>query len=287
MFARGAGRGQIIKTQEAMATNLLEDTPLYRIIPLERFLQMLQSRKNTLVSPSLWEDPFEILLDRDLMDKISSKGPIPDDAPIQTLNYEGWYAQCWSRIKESDSLWKVFTHGEKQRCVKIETTVGKLLDSTKGIPIDVRIILDKVLYGDIEDGSFLKKVEKHFEHNERFMDEPQLYITSLLFTKRSAFQYEEEVRLLAYVPNHVRAAKVYEYDIDPFSLITKVILDPWTPQESIKAVTTAINAFVPTKKSSNMFKVEPSLLYDKKKQNKKFIESIYEPNQSLNQINYN
>jgi hypothetical protein len=33
--------------------------PLYRIMPLEQFLQIVLEGKNTLVRPHLWEDPYE------------------------------------------------------------------------------------------------------------------------------------------------------------------------------------------------------------------------------------
>ena len=39
-------------------------TPIYRYLPVERFLEMIESQTNTLTHLSLWEDPFEAFLIR-------------------------------------------------------------------------------------------------------------------------------------------------------------------------------------------------------------------------------
>lgn len=35
------------------------DRNIYRIVEFKRFQQIFEGRSNTLVSPALWEDPFE------------------------------------------------------------------------------------------------------------------------------------------------------------------------------------------------------------------------------------
>lgn len=40
------------------------NTPLFMILPLERFLQMLKNKQNTLVQPSSWDDPFEKMINK-------------------------------------------------------------------------------------------------------------------------------------------------------------------------------------------------------------------------------
>lgn len=256
---------------------LKDDTPLYRILPLERFLQFLTERKNTLVSPFEWEDPFEILFDSKFIDYIKKKYLIVGKAPILKLNYQNWFAQCWSKVKESDAMWRVFTKNTTQRCVKIETLYKNLNEITKYIGNDVRYYLKAVKYGNIDDHSFLKKIDEWedvFPVSDDDTDEDRRnFEARTLLTKRSAFMCEEEVRLLAYVTNPKKGNKIFDYDIDPLDLITGVQLDPWTPKETYKAIEIAINACL--MKGRDRIKVKPSVLYDSKTSKRILLDQIY------------
>lgn len=254
---------------------LTDKTKLYRIMPLERFLEMLYEHKNTLISPSLWDDPFEILFDEELIEKINKRSKIPTNAPVYNLRYEDWYGQSWSCIKESDSLWRAYTSGKKQRCVKIETTVKKLIASTKDIHNGETFILKIIDYGDIEDGSFLENADNIFDIYKNIVDESMLLPCSFLFAKRRAFQYENEVRLIAHAPNN-KKGRVYEYDTNVVEFIDNVELDPWTPKESVEAIKKAIQACVINEKITTKIKVSHSVLYDKSELIDKLLKSIYE-----------
>ena len=94
------------------------DIPIYRIVKIERFFELLVNNKNTLVSPSLWEDPFEAF---------TSKAKIKIDGKLIMPNNRVW-GQCWTtRINETDAMWRIYTPDKNG--VKIRTTARKLIDS--------------------------------------------------------------------------------------------------------------------------------------------------------------
>ena len=42
--------------------NIDWDTPIYRVYPIDRLTQLFNDKKNTLVKPLMWDDPFENLV---------------------------------------------------------------------------------------------------------------------------------------------------------------------------------------------------------------------------------
>ena len=171
---------------------LTDDVRLYRIMPLERFLQMLQDRKNVLVSPSLWDDPFEVLFDEKSIKEIKKKlnNDIAPDAPINNLDYKKWFGQCWCMQEESDALWRVLTQNRQQRSVKIKTSFKDLNKITKSRNKDVKYDIRVVKYGVLEDGSYMKKIDSWINELSSSANEdegnPLTLVKSLLLTKRKA-----------------------------------------------------------------------------------------------------
>ncbi|MBQ9186697.1 MAG: hypothetical protein IJ144_02590 [Prevotella sp.] len=111
-----------------MAKELPDDTRLYRIMPLERLLQMLDSKENTLVKPKLWDDPYEKNISNLWKDGTLY---LPNNycCGIKMPISKGWYGQCWTLNEESDALWRTYTKGMQHRSVKISTTVKQLRES--------------------------------------------------------------------------------------------------------------------------------------------------------------
>ena len=260
--------------KEKLAKELSDDTSLYRIMPLERLLQMLVDKENVLVSPSLWDDPLELLVDDKLLEEVNHRHQIPEDAPIYKCieNNHKWYAQCWSYTEESDAMWRIYSHDKAQRCVRIETTFGKLQRSYRRYNgKDTEFFLKPVRYGRLNTGDYLEQAESVFDEDDA-MQNMQLSIEACIhLLKHEAYRHENEVRLLAFVPNLKPVAKCYSYSINPVTLIKTIVLDPWTPKESVNAITTAIKKCAKTGK----LKVERSDLYEKKQLVDKLFKSIY------------
>lgn len=215
------------------------DIRLYRIMPLERFLQMLTSRKNVLVRPSLWNDPYERLL-KNAIKKGCDDRKVPFDESC-------WFGQCWSENSESDALWQIFTKSTLARGVKITTRASLLRDSLaveeqKGNKV---FFLERVKYvSRSEDKCIMDSLTEAYSYKWGY-DEEYLVITckdqfdndfnvmaaSMLLTKRSAFEHEREIRLLCYCKERQSDDKVYEYEIANWcNFIEEIQLDPWTPK---------------------------------------------------------
>ena len=96
------------------------DDHIYRIISYDRFLEMFDSCKNTLVKPKLWEDTFENIT-------LKSKLRYPCGSEIVLDTHERLYGQCWTTSKASDAMWRIYS--PDKRSVRIRTTINKLLTS--------------------------------------------------------------------------------------------------------------------------------------------------------------
>jgi hypothetical protein len=76
--------------------NLLDildpDVPLFGIYSKHRFLDLLRIRKNALVKPRHWNDPFENFFLRSVVTR-----PRNERISIGGLA-EDWYGQCWQPV---------------------------------------------------------------------------------------------------------------------------------------------------------------------------------------------
>jgi len=82
------------------------DEPVYRIFPLWYFEEALRLRQLVLVNPAVWEDPYEVLPERLMLQDLR-----PDNFKEKMFNVflRPAYAQCWSRTKESDTLMRAYS----------------------------------------------------------------------------------------------------------------------------------------------------------------------------------
>jgi hypothetical protein len=90
---------------------------VYRITTLERLYRLFESRKNVLVRPRLWDDPYENFI---LRQRVRHKS-----GEIREYNYhESIYGQCWTFHKASDAMWRIYAPGGDG--VRIRTTINDL-----------------------------------------------------------------------------------------------------------------------------------------------------------------
>ena len=110
--------------RDANAIYLSLDDDIYRIFSFNRFVEMLKTGKNTLVRPSMWEDPFEnVLFNHNYVDRKEGR-PI-DVSSIR----DSWYGQCWTYKKEEcDGLWRTYSNNGATRCVRVKTSVRKIFE---------------------------------------------------------------------------------------------------------------------------------------------------------------
>jgi hypothetical protein len=240
----GKNLDEVLKTN---AIGIKESTKIYRIFPLEVFLEIIQSKKLALAKPSTWEDPNENFL-------LNAIIHIEGGCDIHQNSV--YYASCWTTQKECDGMWH--RHG-KNIGVKVSTTVRKLFsylyDHNNPIP-EMCYFIGKVDY--LSD----KKIKLFFEEASigRMRDDSYHQEIRSLLIKRRAFKYESEVRLIFRVPDTTKPYEqlplfcklnnpwnfcdnLYKIKIDPNDIFNSVEFGPTIREEqyeSLKAILKSI-----------------------------------------------
>ena len=167
------------------------DTPVYRVFSLEKFVTSLNENNIFLVKTRKWEDPFEAFLLKQLVWKIDGS----ENYPFAESLVENFFGQCWTFLKESNFLWKIYAPNNDG--IIVRTTLRKLYDLFVDEPSDYgTFFLGKVDYWEE------KKIKEYFE-TEKNVEEllsdkgAELFLKSL-FIKRKEFEEEKEVRLIYY-----------------------------------------------------------------------------------------
>lgn len=204
--------------------NLDPQTEIYRIFSFDRFIEMIQSGRNTLVRPIMWDDTFENFL-------MGARGMYQGHPISFQPVRDSWYGQCWTIKEECDGMWRANTR-DNSRAVKVKTTVGRLFESL----YDFNNQFHNLSYfiGKVD---YIPKADiQAFLSNSLSMATQVLLHTSnipqmlTLLTKREEFEYESELRLLYCDSNRGLGNQlVYQYDINPNQLFDEAILDPFTP----------------------------------------------------------
>ncbi len=204
---------------------------------VDRFLQILESKKLTLVRPKLWDDPFESFL-------LKSKGKRKTG---EIVNFdqirEKFYGQCWTLKEESDGIWRNYAKNENE--IRVKTTVRELMeafyDKTNSCH-SLSYFIGKVDY--YPETTLRKWVEKpgylksHFDSSGKCLCK-----TALL--KRKEFDYEKEVRLIFIAPTNDSEACVsnpwdhkkdwFSFEINPSELFDSLLIDPRMPENLAKS----------------------------------------------------
>lgn len=241
---RGANKSNhLLRYVDINSINLDINTPIYRIIPLTRFYEMLENQNNVLVKPHLWEDPFENFL-------LKATGKLNDGTPVSFKSiHDSFYAQCWTTKNECDGLWRNYKCSATS-AIKIKTTISKLMERFYDLTNQFHTLsyfIGKVDY--VNDAEIID----FFQDPISLMDFKDLGFVKTLLIKRKAFAYEEEVRLIFSRPNSNEInideiknpwdnSDLFKFSIDPNDLIEEVEIDPWILPDDYKAIRREITA---------------------------------------------
>lgn len=184
-------------------SDLAPNTPLYRYVTIESFISCIEARQLLLTNANLWQDTWEMIL---------QKAPQVDAEGRRIFSsysiHEDIYGQCWSRLKESDAMWRIYSPFKTG--VQITTSVEKF-KSIDGI-----------------DGCYLGSVT-YYASIPELLEKSALSSKRRLFDfalhKRMAFSHECEVRLLKCGQPHPTQTHI-ALPIDPCTFIEGVTLDP-------------------------------------------------------------
>lgn len=194
------------------------DTPVYRVYPIDRLLELFTLRKNTLVKPALWDDPFENIIFQQ-----NAKLKSGETVHFSTIR-ERFYGQCWTlNTEETDALWRIYSSNKNG--IRVKTTFKKLWDSYYNHNDKwamVSFFIGKIKYAST------KEIQTYFENpdNLNMIFSGQGTVQTLLI-KRKEFTHENEIRLIySALEKENVTGNLYQYSIDPFDLIDELLFDP-------------------------------------------------------------
>ena len=192
---------------------LSAETRIYRIFPRMRFLQLFQEKRNALVLPTKWDDPFEnVFLRADVINSQGERGSFSFHDDV--------YGQCWTLETSSDAMWQIYSRNKD--AVRVRSTVGKLVSSLRDIQgdgADSTCFIGRVKY---VSETRLKAIGRTI-FREFLMPEA---IARSLLVKRYAYKHENEVRIVYLERKQVKHSNgVYSYGVQPSSIIDQVMVD--------------------------------------------------------------
>ena len=184
---------------------LTPQTKLYRYVDLASFMSLVETKILTLTNVNAWDNPWEAFLGKiPLVDEDGN-----DLHPTYSF-YELVFAQCWSLISESDAMWRIYS--PHKLGIRIESSVDRLQQvGSCGMGY-----IGKVIYFD----SVADLLEKEKPRRSRF---------DIAMFKRSAFEHEQEVRLLTHadcLENCDLESSRVGLPVDPSALIEGLMVDP-------------------------------------------------------------
>ena len=233
------------------------DEPIYRIFPLWFFEETLRVGNLVLVPPERWEDPFEVLPSRVIMER-----PKPyEQKPLETF-LKPAYAQCWSRTKESDTLLRAYSRVVKdphhrrntlprEEGVVVRSTPRKLLsamqDWARSRPA-MSCFIGAVRY-ESSDAIRQYLTDRISQYGPGAVGRGQLR-AELLLLKRQMFSHEAEVRMICVCD--LPEQPLMQIPVDPSSIFDEVTFDPRLEtfeQREREAVARSLNYKGPVRRS--------------------------------------
>jgi len=196
------------------------DSSIYRIIPADRLLELLETRSGVLVRPAKWEDPWESLFDATRAVRSGSTALNPSH-PIL-------YSQCWTRQYYSDAMWRAYS--PTRDGVRIRSTPRRLLESVPTTRDVDAAVIGRVRY--VSERLLLATAS-----GSRPSDAFRSCYAALM--KRRCFAFESEVRLIVIARGN---QKLYRYTLDPAQLIDQIMLHPLMTTARARALRAAIVA---------------------------------------------
>ncbi len=193
---------------------------LYRYMSFESFVGMIQHKALTFVLPELWEDPKE---STPFFQLLKQKENMYERVLLYAI-HQKTYGQCWSRLNESDAMWRIYSFNN--HAVQIKVSTEKL-----GLLPDVQIV--PVQYMDNFDIDASKGMDSFLQS---------------LAIKRTAFLHEEEVRLIKHyrfsnkedAENHVKPFCIL-YDHPQKMEILDSIFPELTMEEKVNELVCLLN----------------------------------------------
>ena len=244
-----------------MNINLTEkdlDKKIYRIISLDRLLELFSSKQNVLVKPELWEDTFENFI-------LKSNIRQSDGTVTQFEFHKKIFGQCWTLHKSSDAMWRIYS--PQKDGVRIRTTIRQLI---QGLYNTLNVAMPDA-YGCIGRVKYLSESQLMDLAHSTFMDDG-IYLGSMfnsLLVKRKAFRHEKEIRVLYedHTNSYYLNNNIFKYYFNPHEMVSQLMIDPrisYTEFKSIKNQIIEATGYKGEIKRSLLYRLPKDIILDVK-----------------------
>ena len=216
------------------------DTPIYRIMKFSTLKRIFFEKKLTLVKPKIWDDPFENFI-------LNSTGRLSDGSEFEITFRDNYYGQCWSLVKESDAMWRIYSPcSTKNKIkeydgVKVKTTIRKLFTPLYNMNID-RIangetytfysFIGRVQYKSTKD--LINMLNDKEKMSNKIFDTTGWGQASSFFLKRKAFSHEKEIRIIHKCNYENNGSDIFQFNINPIDIFDEIVFDPRMSTEKYK-----------------------------------------------------
>jgi hypothetical protein len=198
---------------------------VYRYVPINRMLNILQKNQMFFVSPKKWPDPFDNILFRSL-----------DRTEMQNSFLDSLYVLCFTLNPHSQAYWQ--NYSTDSWAVRLEIRTRELFEYILQSKDEVwlgrmRYIAESELRARLKNKKGLRDSLIQKTPNRTFIE--------FFHLKRWPFKYEEEVRLMIHSTKMIDGIK--KIRIEPQRLINTIRLDPRMTKEEAIVFKNYIQAF--------------------------------------------
>lgn len=214
---------KLMELEELFRTNSFNleakdlDIPIYRVFKIRHLRNTLTKRKNTLVRPSLWDDPFENVL-------LNVPFYMNNEEISVEIIRDMIYGQCWTMNEnETDALWRIYSPNKDG--VRVKTTLRKLWNSFANLEdnrCELSYFIGKVQYKSADHIIYplISNLKSYFVH------EDSRALANTLFYKRIEFQHENEIRIIFKNRSTQNYGNLYEHNFDFLDNVEEILFDP-------------------------------------------------------------
>ena len=188
-------------------------------MPLENALRTLENRELWFSNPTIWQDPFE---KRFILGTYDGK-------PFKWKNRV--FCNCMTETATSEAYWN--TYSQQNIGISFAINRKQLLDELKTYQDQYDIFIGKAEYMQTKYIKYpLRKIK--FQEPAPQYETPDFY-ARLLLLKRTAFKYEDEIRIMVLKKKPTSEKGItLKYNCQNTDLIRTITLDPSLKEYTLK-----------------------------------------------------
>lgn len=191
--------------------------PIYKYLPIQYVLSMIQNQKLAINRISKWDDVYENYI-------LKQNYTLSNGTPIDVINQaNGVFGQCWTTCPETDAMWRIYSPEPKYNAIRIKTTAEKLYDTLYQSDNNM---------ADTYIGLVQYKAQKDIETDVLSLSPLDVrdflsVVVKGSFIKRTEFSHEQEVRIVRILDSEqsTKAGELLYFPINS-QFIEELCIDP-------------------------------------------------------------